>query len=243
LPPAVAVPVHTAAIVVAAGRGARMGNATAKAFLDLGGTPLAVHALRTLNRLPSLTSIVLVVSTDQETRAAEIVQRYGPWTSPVRIARGGTERQDSVAAGLAALDAGDTLALVHDAARPFVSLECVEACVAAAAIYGAAIAAVAAHDTVKLADLDSVNVEETLDRRRIWLAQTPQVFRTALLREAYRRARSDGFVATDDAALVERLGHAVRIVPGEPTNRKITTPDDLRWAEWYLQARGDPGQG
>ena len=134
-----------------------------------------------------------------------------------------------------------TLLLVHDAARPFVSLECVEACVAAAATHGAAIAAVAAHDTVKLADPDSVIIE-TLDRRRIWLAQTPQVFRTDLLREAYQRARSDGFVATDDAALVERLGHAVRIVPGESTNRKITTPDDLRWAEWYLQARGERGQ-
>jgi 2-C-methyl-D-erythritol 4-phosphate cytidylyltransferase len=142
---------------------------------------------------------------------------------------------------LAVLDADAALVLVHDAARPFVSLECIEACVAAAASHGAAIAAVAAHDTVKLADPDSVIIE-TLDRRRIWLAQTPQVFRTALLREAYQRARSDGFVATDDAALVEHLGHAVRIVPGEPTNRKITTPDDLRWAEWYLQARSGLGE-
>jgi len=235
-----AVPVRTAAIVVAAGRGTRMGAATAKAFLDLGGMPLAAHALRTLNRLPSLTSIVLVVTANQETRATEIVQRYGPWTSPVRLARGGAERQDSVAAGLAALDADAALVLVHDAARPFVSLECIEACVAAAATHGAAIAAVAAHDTVKVADRDSVIIE-TLDRRRIWLAQTPQVFRTALLREAYLHARSNRVVATDDAALVEHLGHAVRIVPGEPANRKITTPDDLRWAEWYLQARGERG--
>ena len=234
-------PVRTAAIVVAAGRGTRMGAATAKAFLNLGGLPLAVHALRTLNRLPSLTSIVLVVGADQESRATEIVQRYGPWTSPIRLTRGGAERQDSVAAGLAALDADAALVLVHDAARPFVSVECIAACIVAAATHGAAIAAVAAHDTVKLADPDSVIIE-TLDRRRVWLAQTPQVFRTDLLREAYQGARSAGVVATDDAALVERLGHAVRIVPGEPTNRKITTPDDLRWAEWYLQTRGELGR-
>jgi len=235
LPPAVAVPVRTAAIVVAAGRGTRMGATTGKAFLDLGGMPVAVHALQTLNRLPSLTSIVLVVSADQEAAASVIIQRYGPWTSPVRLARGGAERQDSVAAGLAAVDIDAALVLVHDAARPFVSLGCIETCVATAATYGAAIAAVAAHDTVKLVDPDSVIIE-TLDRRRIWLAQTPQVFRTTLLREAYERARNDGFVATDDAALVEHLGHAVRIVPGEPTNRKITTPDDLRWAECHLQS-------
>ena len=218
-----------------------MGATTAKAFLNLGGLPMAVHALRTLNRLPSLTSIVLVVGADQETRATEIVQLYGPWRFQVRLARGGAERQDSVAAGLAALDAEAALVLVHDAARPFVSVECIAACIAAGATHGAAITAVAAHDTVKLAGPDSVIIE-TLDRRRVWLAQTPQVFRADLLREAYQRACSVGVVATDDAALVERLGHAVRIVPGEPTNRKITTPDDLRWAEWYLQRRGELGR-
>lgn len=213
-----------------------MGASTAKAFVNLGGMPMVVHSLRTLGCLPNLTSIVLVVGSDQESRVTEILHRYGPWPVVVRPVPGGVERQDSVAAGLRAIDVGAPLVLIHDAARPFVSLACVQACVDAAATQDAAIAAVAAHDTVKLADPNSVIVQ-TLDRSRIWLAQTPQVFRTALLREAFERASRDGFTGTDDAALVEHLGHRVHIVPGESTNRKITTPDDLRWAEWFLQAR------
>ena len=213
--------------------------AAAKAFLDLAGTPMAVHALRTLTRVADVKSIVFVVGADQEAQAREIIHRFGPWPLPLQFVSGGAERQDSVAAGLAVVPANAALVLVHDAARPFVSAACVGACIAAAATHGAAIAAVAAHDTVKLAGPDSV-VVETLDRSRIWLAQTPQVFRTEVLREAYAKARRDGYVATDDAALVERLGHPVRIVPGEPTNRKITTPDDLQWAEWYLRVRRSP---
>lgn len=211
-----------------------MGVPTAKAFLNLGGMPLVVYSLRTLGRVSTVTSMVLVVSADQETHASDIVHDHGPWSFPIQLVRGGAERQDSVAAGLEAVEADAALVLVHDAARPFVSLNCVQACADVAATHGAAIAAVAAYDTVKLADSDLVIVD-TLDRRRIWLAQTPQVFRSTLLREAYAQARRDGFAGTDDAALVERLGHPVRIVPGELTNRKITTADDLRWAEWYLQ--------
>ncbi|HVO25560.1 MAG TPA: 2-C-methyl-D-erythritol 4-phosphate cytidylyltransferase [Candidatus Margulisiibacteriota bacterium] len=224
---------------MAAGRGTRVGAGTAKAFLDLAGTPMAVYALRTLTRIAGIESIVLVIASDQEVQAREIIRRFGPWPLPLRLVPGGAERQDSVAAGLGVVPALASLVLVHDAARPFVSATCVQACIDAAATHGAAIAAVAAHDTVKLAGADGVIVE-TLDRGRVWLAQTPQVFRTALLREAYANACRDGYLGTDDASLVERLGHPVRIVPGEPTNRKITTPDDLQWAEWYLQVRGSP---
>jgi 2-C-methyl-D-erythritol 4-phosphate cytidylyltransferase len=233
--------VRIAAIVVAAGRGTRMEAVTAKAFLTLGGMPMVVHSLRTLGHLPGLTSIMLVVSSDQETRATEVVHDYGPWPVPIRLTRGGMERQDSVAAGLQNIEADASLVLIHDAARPFVSLACAQACVDAAAKHDAAIAALAAQDTVKRVGADSA-VVETLDRRSIWLAQTPQVFRTALLRDAVERARCDGFKATDDAALVEHLGHPVHIVPGDPMNRKITTRHDLRWAEWHLEAEsGSPG--
>jgi 2-C-methyl-D-erythritol 4-phosphate cytidylyltransferase len=198
---------------------------------------MVVYSLRTLASVPEISFVVLVVSAGQEARVAEVVRRSGPWAVPIQVATGGPERQDSVAAGLELVDDATELVLVHDAARPFVSLACVRACVAAAATDGAAIAALAASDTVKLAD-EHAAIRETLDRRRVWLAQTPQVFRTGLLRRAYQQARHDGWLATDDAALVERIGHAVRIVPGEATNRKITTPDDLAWAEWHLQARG-----
>jgi len=154
----------------------------------------------------------------------------------MEVVQGGAERQDSVAAGLARVDAAADLVIVHDAARPFVSLACLTACVEAAAAGGAAIVAVPAHDTVKRVDASGVIVD-TPDRRTIWLAQTPQVFRFALLRRAYEQAQHDGFVGTDDASLVERLGAPVRVVPGEPRNRKITTPDDLLWAESHLRAQ------
>jgi 2-C-methyl-D-erythritol 4-phosphate cytidylyltransferase len=216
-----------------------MGVPTPKAFLDVGGSPMAVYSLRTLSRVTGLTTIVLVIGADQEARATDIVDQYGPWPVPTKLVCGGAERQDSVAAGLEVVEAETDLVLVHDAARPFVSLTCVQSCIDTAGMHGAAIAAVAAHDTVKRVNSNCVIVE-TLDRTQIWLAQTPQVFRAALLREAYRQALRDGYVGTDDAALVERLAHPIHIVPGEPTNRKITTPDDLCWAEWYLQTHPTP---
>jgi len=223
---------HISAIVVAAGRGTRIGGGTPKAFVALGGTPMVVYGLRTLARLPNLASLILVVPAADRERAQEILEQYGPWPVAIRITPGGAERQDSVAAGLALVDGRAELVLVHDAARPFISLTTATACVAAAAAHGAAIVALPAHDTVKVAE--DHRITHTLDRQRIWLAQTPQVFRTELLREAYAKAQHDRVAATDDAALVEHLGHTVHIVPGESTNRKITTPEDLRWAEWHL---------
>jgi 2-C-methyl-D-erythritol 4-phosphate cytidylyltransferase len=231
---------HSAVIVVAAGRGTRMGGPTAKAFVPLGGTPMMVYSLRTLTRLSGVTSLILVVASESIGHAQEIVDQYGPWPVPIQVTRGGAERQDSVAAGLALVEASAGLVIVHDAARPFVSLACVEACVAAAVAHGAAIVALPVRDTVKVAADHTIT--QTLDRQHIWLAQTPQAFRAAVLREAYVQARRAGVVATDDAALIERLGGTVRIVPGEPTNQKITTPDDLRWAEWYL-ATHDAARG
>ena len=207
----------------------------AKAFLPVAGQPMLVYSLQTLSTIPGVTALILVVAGDECRHAEAVLQTRGHWPLPIRIVVGGAERQDSVAAGLAVVDAGADLVLVHDAARPFVTPECASACVAAAATAGAVIAAVPATDTVKVADAEGWIVA-TPDRSRLWLAQTPQVFRSALLKEAYRRAAEEGRVATDDAALVEELGHRVRVVPGNPENRKITTPDDLRWADWYARS-------
>ncbi|HEX7406362.1 MAG TPA: 2-C-methyl-D-erythritol 4-phosphate cytidylyltransferase [Candidatus Binatia bacterium] len=226
----------TSAIVVAAGQGTRIGAAGGKAFIAIGGQPMATYSLRTLSALSDLLSIVFVVGAGQDERAASTLSQYGPWPVPIHLARGGAERQDSVAAGLAAVDATAELVIVHDAARPFVPLSCFEACAAAAGSTGAAIVAVPAHDTVKVVNADGAIVE-TLDRRTIWLAQTPQAFRTSLLRRAYEHAQRDGYTATDDAMLVERIGATVRVVPGLSVNRKITTPDDLDWAEFLLQTQ------
>ena len=226
---------HTTAIVVAAGRGTRLGGRVAKAFLPIAGQPMLVYSLETLSTLPGVTALILVVAGDERRHAEAVLQTRDPWPLPIRIVDGGAERQDSVAAGLAMVDASADLVLVHDAARPFVTAECAAACVAAATTAGAVIAAVPATDTVKVTD-DAGWIVATPDRRGLWLAQTPQVFRAALLKEAYRRAAEERRLATDDAALVEALGHRVRVVPGDPENRKITTPDDVRWADWYARS-------
>ena len=214
-----------------------MGTTVGKAFLTLAGTPMAVYSLRTLSSVSDVAAITLVVAADHIETATSIVHQHGPWPRPIRLTPGGAERQDSVAAGLSLVDPAAEVVIVHDAARPFASASCVQACIDAALSTGAAIVAVPARDTIKVVDPQAV-VRQTLDRRNIWLAQTPQVFRAVLLRQAYERAQRDGYIGTDDAALVERVGGTVRVVPGDWANRKITTPDDLHWAEWYLRTQG-----
>jgi 2-C-methyl-D-erythritol 4-phosphate cytidylyltransferase len=227
------------AILVAAGRGNRMGSTTPKVFLPVVGRPLFTYALRTLARTPAIGTIILVVGADWRAEAERLLSDEHGLRIPVLVTEGGHERQDSVAAGLARVDDAD-LVIVHDAARPFATIALFTACVEAAADAGAAIAALPANDTVKLAAPDRT-IRDTIDRSTVWLAQTPQVFRVDLLRRAYDRAGHDEFVGTDEASLVEHLGAPVRLVPGEVTNRKLTTPDDLQWAEWYAQGLAESG--
>lgn len=202
---------------------------------------MVLYSLRTLACVPGLHAIVLVVASDQLARAKDLLAQSGPWSVPIELCAGGAARQDSVAAGLMRVDAAAEFVIVHDAARPFVSLACIQACLEAAAASGAAIAAMPARDTIKLVGANGA-VEQTLDRTAIWLAQTPQVFRTTLLRQAYELTSRDADVATDDAALVERLGATVRVVPGEWANQKITTPQDLEWAEWYVRSQSSAAE-
>lgn len=217
------------AILVAAGPGTRLGASVPKAFVRLAGEPLYAHALRALTSSSAIADVIVVVPVERVDEARAGVAALGLATLP-RVVAGGAERADSVRAGLAA--AGDVaLVAVHDAARPFVSADVIERVVAAAARHGAAIAAVPAIDTVKLASAGGV-IASTPPRDSAWLAQTPQVFRTELLRAAH--AAHGQRAATDDAMLVELLGAPVHLVSGDTDNRKITTADDLRWAEWFL---------
>jgi 2-C-methyl-D-erythritol 4-phosphate cytidylyltransferase len=227
------------AIIVAAGQGARMGSELPKVFLPLAGTPILVHTLRAVSQVMQINQIVVVVAEGTVDRFRILLDESGPWPVPIQHAIGGTERQDSVAAGLAAVSVDAELVAVHDGARPFVSPAAFTAAIEAAAEVGAALLAIPSRDTVKLVHGERL-AHATPPRSTVWLAQTPQVFRTALLRDAHARARRDGVIATDDAALVERLGLPVQVVMSDAANLKITTPDDLRWAEWYLQTRGAP---
>ena len=215
------------AIVVAAGRGERMGQGRPKAFLELGGEPLLLRAARAFEAAPSVGRIVVVVP-EQELMAAR--ERLSPLAKLLAVVKGGERRQDSVLAGLRQVpEAFDGVVLVHDAARPLVDVELIEAVAQQAAVTGAALPVLPLVDTVKR--VRGGRVVETLDRAELGGAQTPQGFRIALLREACEAALRAGVALTDEAMAVERLGHAVYAVPGSKRNRKITTPDDLAWAE------------
>lgn len=223
-----------AALVLAAGRGARLGASVPKAFVPLCGRPLLLHALEALAASPAIDWLVPVVAEADFDRARAFEAQLSAIRGVQPPVAGGDERQDSVAAGLAALTADVDLVAVHDAARPFVGAAAVGAVVEAARAGGAALLAVPARDTIKR--VRGARVVETPDRAECWAAQTPQVFRVELLREALAKAAAEGFVGTDDAQLVERLGVAVTVVQGEASNVKITDARDLEAAERWLRA-------
>lgn len=223
------------AIIVAAGRGTRLAHETPKAFLPLGGKPLFTYALATFAQVPDISEVLLVVAGERIAATQELLAQYLPG-SPVKVVAGGAERQDSVANGVAA--AAGTYLAIHDAARPFVSTAVITRCIATARQHGAAIAAVPAHDTLKR--VNHGRIQATIDRSQIWLAQTPQVASREWLVQAIERVRRDAYVATDEAGMLEHCGFEVRVVEGEAGNRKITTPDDLRWAEWVVAASSPP---
>jgi 2-C-methyl-D-erythritol 4-phosphate cytidylyltransferase len=218
------------AILVAAGRGERMGKDRPKAFLELAGEALVLRAARVFDAAPSVSWIVAVVP-EEEVAAARAL--LAPVRKLAAVVPGGERRQDSVLAGLERAPAGfDGVVLVHDAARPLVDVALVETVAGEAAGTGAALPIVPVVDTVKR--LRDGLVVGTLDREELGAAQTPQGFRFPLLAEAYKAAFRDRLTVTDEAMAVERLGAPVRAVPGSPLNRKITTPADLTWAEGVL---------
>ena len=223
-----------AALVLAAGRGERLGATLPKALLELAGRPLLIHAVEALAACAEIDWIVPVVPAAELARCAALLGGCERTSAPVA---GGRERQDSMRAGLAALPPEVELVAVHDAARPLVRACEVSAVVAAAGQHGAALLAVPVRDTLKRV-VDG-RVAETLPRDACWAAQTPQVFRVEWLREALAKAEADAFQGTDDAQLVERLGIPVRVVAGDPSNLKITWPRDLEIAESLLARRSD----
>jgi 2-C-methyl-D-erythritol 4-phosphate cytidylyltransferase len=226
------------AILPAAGMGTRMGADAPKQFRLLDGMPVVIFTLRRLAACPLIGEFLIATRADEiealKTRiAAERLSR------PVRVLEGGDTRQESVDKALAAVAQNTGLILVHDAVRPLVTRDQVERVIAEAQRRGAAILGIPAMDTVKevkRASLpeDVALITATIPRERVVLAQTPQVFEIGLLREAFARAAADGFTASDEAALVERLGHSVHVVLGSERNLKITRPGDLEIAEFYL---------
>lgn len=229
---------RVAAIVPAGGRGARMGNEIPKQFLQLGDVPLLVHALRVFESSKTICEVVVVVPHDAVPYCQKELLPQCDFSKISNIISGGARRQDSVWNGLQSVDKRTEVVLVHDAVRPFVTDTMVQKVVDGARTHGAAIVAVPLRDTVKRAAQDGT-IETTLDRQRLWLAQTPQAFRIELLQKAHELGRQAGVSATDDAFLVERVGHRVRIVNGSTDNIKITRPEDLMMGEAILAARSN----
>ncbi len=222
-------------ILAAGGAGLRAG--VAKQWATVGGETVLRRAARVLSESGVIDEIVVVVPAGEESHGAANLQGLGV---PVRAAAGGATRADSVRAGLEAL--GEVaVVVIHDAARPFATASLARAVAEAAAARGAALAAVPATDTVKRGE--GTRVAETLDRRVLWLAQTPQAFRAPLLRRAFAQAGASAAEATDECQLVERLGEEVALVPGDPGNFKITGPDDLARARALLEPSVAMGVG
>ena len=216
-----------AVIIVAGGRGQRVGGATPKQLLDLGGRTVLQRSVAAFDGHPSVTNVVVVLPIDMVASGAELV---GTTARGCVFVAGGERRQDSVRAGVAALADDVDVVLIHDAARPFVDRPLIDRVIEGAKRTGAALPAVMARDTVKRVPVEQSLVAETIPRGEIWLAQTPQGFRRDVLMEAVALG-SGGLEATDEAMLAERAGRPVEVVAGDERNFKITTADDVMTAQ------------
>ncbi len=223
-------------VLVAAGRGARMGAPKNKVLLELCGVPVLIRTLEAFVRTGAVQGTVLVVGVGEQETVDTLLRQYGLRERVNAIVAGGAHRQASVANGLTAVPPDAEIILVHDAARPLVTEAVILDTISAARAQGSGVAAIPLKDTVKRVDARDI-VLDTPPREALRAVQTPQTFRAALLRDAYAWAQKTGLVATDDAALVEGMGEAVQLTHGDVENIKITTPEDLAVAESILRAR------
>jgi len=231
-------------IIPAAGLGTRMASSTAtaqgrtrsKQFAQLEGVPILIHTLRKFAQTQEISEIWVAMRKSESELFREEVRKHD-LGQKVHIVEGGEHRQQSVANALNALRAAeDDIVLVHDAVRPFVTSETIAAVIAAVKKHGAAIAGVPAVDTIKQVEriADGAVITTTIPREMIVQAQTPQGFRFGVLKKAFDDATAEGFLGTDEASLLERLGRPVHVVMGSARNIKITTPADLELAEFFI---------
>ncbi|SDG03208.1 2-C-methyl-D-erythritol 4-phosphate cytidylyltransferase/2-C-methyl-D-erythritol 4-phosphate cytidylyltransferase / 2-C-methyl-D-erythritol 2,4-cyclodiphosphate synthase [Selenomonas sp. WCT3] len=220
-------------IFPAAGQGKRMNAGINKVFLELADRPMLIRTLQKFSAVPEVGELIVVVGAEEVEPVTNLLKKF-PGLKPWLVTEGGSERQYSVWNGLKQVSAEADVVLVHDAARPLVTVKTIEAVIGAAREYGGAIAAVPEKNTVKVVSENGV-VKSTPARSTLWAVQTPQGFRKQILVEANIKAEADGFLGTDDASLVERLGRPVHVVMSEYSNIKVTTPEDLLIAEAFLR--------
>jgi 2-C-methyl-D-erythritol 4-phosphate cytidylyltransferase len=234
-------------IIPAAGLGTRMAAGAkaaskakkAKQFTEINGAPIVVHTLRRFGEAPEVTEIVIALRKSEMAGFQKIIAGE-PFASKTRLVEGGENRQESVGNALASIKgAKDDIVLVHDAVRPFIDRELISNTIAAAKKNGAVIVGLPAVDTIKQVDrtADGAIITSTIPRERVVMAQTPQGFTYAVIKKAFDDAKAEGFTGTDEASLVERMGHSVHVVMGSARNIKITTPADMELAEFYSQKK------
>lgn len=225
-----------AVVIPAAGQGKRMGLPYNKQFARIKDLPVVFRTILVFMRSEVVSSIIVICASGEEDLfSKEELNKFGI-TDEIIVVTGGAERQDSVYRGLLAVPADCNYVMVHDGARPLVCDKIIKEAAEQVKLHKAIVVGVPVKDTVKLTD-DRGFITETLPRERLWQIQTPQAFETKILRDAYEKAFSENFYGTDDASLVERLGHSVKIIKGLYENFKITTPEDLVLAEAILQRR------
>lgn len=226
-----------AAIIVAGGSGKRMGTAIKKQFIKLKDKEILAYTIEAFNKVDEIDEIIVVTGKeDIEKVRKEIIERY-QFKKVKRVVAGGKERQDSVYNGLIAVSAETSYVMIHDGARPFISEVIIKKALQETKDYKATIVAMPVKDTIKLVDKEQGVVEETPDREKLWMVQTPQTFEKELLLNAYKQAEERQLQVTDDSMIVEAYGHKVHVVLGEYTNIKITTPEDLVIGESILENR------
>ncbi len=223
-----------AAIIVAAGKGTRMGANVDKLWLEVAGRPVVAHAWKQFDDATCIHEIILVVRHDMTGHFAELARKFA-FKKAFRLVAGGAERQDSVCNGLASLSPQTEIVAIQDAARPCTTAELIAATIHAARETGAAVAAQPVADTIKETD-DGKIISRTVDRSKLWSVQTPQTFRVEIIRRALATARERNLVFTDDTAACELIGQRVQLVRSEQPNPKVTVPADLPFIESLLRS-------
>lgn len=236
---------RAACVLVAAGESTRMASVGAsgarKPFQRLAGRSVLEHSCAAFDAAPSVGAIVIVAHREDVAAVEELARTRPSFAKVVAVVPGGAQRTDSVRLGVARVAAQFEIVLVHDAARPLIRPETIERAVERTLSEGAALVAVPVSDTLKSSS-DGLRAQSTIDRSRVWAAQTPQAFRAELLRDLLARAERENFTPTDDAALYERYVGPIPLVQGERSNLKVTYPEDLAVAEAILalRAREEP---
>ena len=226
------------ALIVAAGKGRRMKTRQPKQFLELAGCPILTRTLKAFDRHPEIDRLTVVLPDTEIAEWSAALINQAALNKGVTFVAGGPHRQASVMNGLQSIPDKDGIVLIHDGVRPMVSQSLIGACIEGARKWGACIPAVDAFDTLKKVHSNG-SIEGTVPRQRIVLAQTPQAFRLALIRQAHEAAVRHDWLATDDASLLERMGAAVHVIEGSRHNLKVTRPEDLALAEACLKSFED----